>query len=107
MDWKFWSTIASYITTGSIAHVFPLIQSVINRCTKKSLDECEGEWESRLKTKYFQTKIIVSSSINSWQIEGENMEVVTDYLCLGSKSLWIVTAAMKLDSFLVEKLWQS
>ena len=57
-----------------------------------------------LKLSIFKTKIIASSPINSWQIEGENVEVVTDYLCLGSKSLWIVTAAMKLDSFLVEKL---
>ena len=57
-----------------------------------------------LKLSIFKTKVIASSPINSWQIEGENVEVVTDYLCLGSKSLWIVTAAMKLDSFLVEKL---
>ena len=58
-----------------------------------------------LKLTIFKTKIIASSPINSWQIEGENVEVVTNYLCLGSKSLWIVTAAMKLDdSFLVEKI---
>ena len=57
-----------------------------------------------LKLSIFKTKVIAYSPINSWQIEGENVEVVTDYLCLGSKSLWIVTAAMKLDSFLVEKL---
>ena len=57
-----------------------------------------------LKLTIFKTKIIASSPINSWQIEGENVEVVTNYLCLGSKSLWIVTAAMKLDdSFLVAR----
>ena len=31
-DWQFWLTAASYITTGSIAHVFPIIQSIIIRC---------------------------------------------------------------------------
>ena len=34
-------------------------------------------------------------SITSWQTEGEKVEVVTDFLFLGLKSLQIVTAAMK------------
>ena len=37
-----------------------------------------------------------SSPIISWQIDGETMETVTDFIFLGSKSLWMVTAAMKL-----------
>ena len=43
------------------------------------------------------------------QIEGEKVEVVTDFLFLGSKSLQIVTAAMKWedDCFLAGKLWQT
>ena len=36
---------------------------------------------------------MVSGPINSWQIEREKVEIVTDFLFLGSKSL-IVTAAM-------------
>ena len=32
-----------------------------------------------------QTKIMVSSPITSWQIEGEKVEVMTDFLFLGSK----------------------
>jgi len=37
-----------------------------------------------------------SSPIISWQIDGETMETVTDFIFLGSKSLQMVTAAMKL-----------
>ena len=41
-----------------------------------------------------------------WQIEGEKVEAVTIFLFLALKSLWMVTAAMKLenDCFLVGKL---
>ena len=41
-------------------------------------------------------KIMASSPITSWQIEGETMEIVTDFILWAPKSLWIVTAAMKL-----------
>ena len=41
-------------------------------------------------------KIMASSPIISWQIEGETMEIVTDFILWAPKSLWIVTAAMKL-----------
>ena len=36
------------------------------------------------------------SPITSWQIDGKTMETVTDFTFLGSKSLRMVTAAMKL-----------
>ena len=32
-----------------------------------------------------KTKLMVSSPVTSWQIEGENMEVVIDFIFLGSK----------------------
>ena len=32
-----------------------------------------------------KTKIMASSPITSWQIDGETMETVTDFICLGSK----------------------
>ena len=41
-------------------------------------------------------KIMASGPITSWQIDGETMETVTDFIFLGSKSLQMVTAAMKL-----------
>ena len=49
-----------------------------------------------LKLNIQKTKIMVSGPITSWKIDGETMETVTDFIFLGSKSLQMVTAAMKL-----------
>ena len=43
-----------------------------------------------------KTKIMASSPITSWQIDGETVETVTDFILGAQKSLQIVTAAMKL-----------
>ena len=43
-----------------------------------------------------KTKIMASSPITSWQINGETMETVRDLIFLGSKSLQKVITAMKL-----------
>ena len=43
-----------------------------------------------------KTKLMVTSPITSWQIDGETMETVTDYIFWAPKSLQMVTAAMKL-----------
>ena len=42
-----------------------------------------------------KTKIMASSPIPAWQVEGEIVEVVTDFLFGALKSLQMVTAAMK------------
>ena len=50
-----------------------------------------------LKLNIEKTKVIASSSITSWQIDGETMETVTNFLFFRApKSLQMVTAAMKL-----------
>ena len=49
-----------------------------------------------LKLNIQKTKIIASGPITSWQIDGETVETVSDMIILGSKSLQMVTAAMKL-----------
>ena len=50
-----------------------------------------------LKLKIQKSKIIASGPITSWQIDGETMETVTDFIFWGApKSLQMVTAAMKL-----------
>ena len=54
----------------------------------------EGE-KACLKLNIQKTKITASSSITSWQIEGEKVETVTDFIFLGSKILWTVNAATK------------
>ena len=60
-----------------------------------------------LKLNIQKTKIMASGPITSWQIDGETMELVTDLIFLGSKSLQMVTTAMKLkDAYSLEgKLW--
>ena len=56
-----------------------------------------------LKLNIQKKKIMASSPITSWQIDGETMETVRDYIFLGSKSLQMVTAAMKLkDTYSLE-----
>jgi len=59
-----------------------------------------------LKLNTQKTKIMASGPIISWQIDGETMEAVTDFILGGSKSLQMVTAAMKLKDtcYLEEKL---
>ena len=49
-----------------------------------------------LKLNIQKTKIMASSPITSWEIDGETVETVSDFILGGSKSLKIVTAAMKL-----------
>ena len=49
-----------------------------------------------LKLSIQKTKIMASSPITSWQIDGETMETVTDLYSWASESLQMVTAAMKL-----------
>ena len=49
-----------------------------------------------LKLNIQKTKIMASSPITSWQIDRETMNTVTDLFSWAPKSLWTVTAAMKL-----------
>ena len=60
-----------------------------------------------LKLNIQKTKIMASSPITSWEIDGETVETVSDFIFLGSKSLQMVIAAMKLkDTYSLEgKSW--
>ena len=49
-----------------------------------------------LKLNIQKTKIMASGPITSWQIDGETMETVTDFIFWAPKSLQMVIAAMKL-----------
>ena len=54
--------------------------------SKEHLGESErGEWKSWLKVQHSKTKIMASSPIISWQIDGERVETVADFIFLGSK----------------------
>ena len=60
-----------------------------------------------LKFSIQETKIMASCPITSWQIDGETVETVADFVFWAPKSLQMVTAAMKLkDTYSLEgKLW--
>ena len=60
-----------------------------------------------LKLNIQKTKIMASGPITSWEIEGETVETVSDFIFRGPKSLQMVTAAMKLKDACTfeEKLW--
>ena len=60
-----------------------------------------------LKLNIQKTKIMASSPITSWQIDGETVETVADFILGAPKSLQMVIAAMKLkDAYSLEgKLW--
>ena len=69
----------------------------------------EESEKAGLKLNIQKTKIMASGPITSWQIDGETMEIVTDFIFLGSK----ITAdgdrshAIKYTSSLEEKLGQT
>ena len=56
----------------------------------------EESEKAGLKLNIQKMKIMASCPITSWQIDGETMETVTDFIFLGSTILRMVTAAMKL-----------
>ena len=59
------------------------------------------------KLELYFTKIMASSHIIAWQIDGETVETAADFIFWALKSLQIVTIAMKLKDVcsLEEKLW--
>ena len=80
--------------------------------------ECEEElkaswWKRKWRVKngsklnIQKTKIMAFGPITSWEIDGETVETVSDFIFWAPKSLQMVTAAMKLkDAYsLEEKLW--
>ena len=57
-----------------------------------------------LKLNLHKTKIMASGPITSWEIDGQTVETVSDFILWGPKSLQMVTAAMKLkDAYSLEE----
>ena len=54
-----------------------------------------------LKLRVLKTKIMASSPITSWEIDGETVETVSDFIFWAPKSLQMVTSAMKLRHLLL------
>ena len=56
-----------------------------------------------LKLNIQKMKIMASGPITSWEMDGQTEETVSDFIFWAPKSLWMVTAAMKLkDSYSLE-----
>ena len=56
-----------------------------------------------LKLNIQKTKIMASGPVTSWQMDGETVETIADFIFWAPKSLQIVTAAMKLkDAYSLE-----
>ena len=63
----------------------------------------EESEKAGLKLNIQKTKIMASGSITSWEIDGETVETVTDFIWGAPKSLQMVTAAIKLkDAYSLE-----
>ena len=71
---------------------------------KSFLMKVKGESEKvGLKLNMQETKIMASSPITSWQIDGETVETVSDFIFWAPKSLQMVIGAMKLkDAYSLE-----
>ena len=63
----------------------------------------EESEKAGLKLNIQKMKITASGPITSWQIDGETMETVTNFIFLGSKSLQMVTTTMKLRCLLLRR----
>ena len=63
----------------------------------------EESEKAGLKLNIRKTKIMASNPITSWQIDGQTVEAMPDFIFWGSKSLQMVIAAMKLkDAYSLE-----
>ena len=60
------------------------------------MKEKEESEKAGLKFNIQKTKIMAPAPTTSWQIDGETMETVTEFILRTPKSLQMVTAAMKL-----------
>ena len=67
----------------------------------------EESEKNGLKLNIQKTKIMTSGPITSWEIDGDTVETVSDFIFWAPKSLQMVIAAMKLKdaNSLEEKLW--
>ena len=80
----------------------PLLMAESEEELKSLLMKVKKESE-KVGLKLQKTNIMASSPITSWQIDGETVETVADFIFLGLKSLQMVTAAMKLkDAYSLE-----
>ena len=83
-----------------------LLSVILNINSFKGINNEESE-NVGLKLNIQKAKIMASGPITSWEIDGETVETVSDFIFGAPKPLQMVTAAMKLkDAYSLEgKLW--
>ena len=103
MKHKLESRLLGEISTTSDMHTTLMAES--EERLKSLLIKVKEESEKVGFKLYIQTtKIMAPGPITSWQIDGETMETVRDFILGGSKSLQMATTAMKLkDAYSLEE----
>ena len=96
MDHKLESRLLGEISTTSDVQMITTLMAGSEEELKSLLTSVEKSGKAGLKLNVQKSKIMASSPITSWQIDGETMEIVTDFIFLGPK-ITSVTAAMKLN----------
>ena len=87
MKHKLESRLLGDISLTSERQMTPPLQQKAKRNLKSLLMKVKEQSEKAgLKLNIQKTKIMTSGPITSWQIDGETMETVTDFICLGSKN---------------------
>ena len=89
MKYKLKSRLVGEVSITSDIQMTPPLWQKVKSLLMKVKEESE---KAGLKFNIQKTKIIASGPITSWQVDGETMETVTDFIFLGST----ITAAMKL-----------
>ena len=85
MKHKLESRLPGKISITSDMQMIPLMAES-KKETKEPLDKGErGEWKGWLKNQLHKTKVMASSPITSWEINGETVETMEGFIFLGSK----------------------
>ena len=97
MKHKLESRLLAEISVTSDTHTDDITLTAESEELKSLLMKVKEESENfGLKLNIQKTKIMASSPITSWQIDGETLEIVQTLFLVAPKSLQMVTAAMKL-----------
>ena len=113
-QWKQWETSGIKIAGRNINNLRYADDTTLMAESEEELKSLlmkvkEESEKAGLKLNIQKTKIMASGPITSWEIDGETVETVSDFIFGGSKSLQMVIASMKLkDAYSLEgKLWPS
>ena len=85
MKHKLESRLQGKISITSDTHITPLLSENEEELKSLLMKVKEESEKVGLKLNIQKSKIIASSAITSWQIDGETMETVADFIFLGSK----------------------